>query len=375
MDGETKTYIDLTDAGKATLVTENPVAVFNYVAETNIWAAKIGETDYYLGTYNDFNTIGASKTSYINAENTGVSQFPANFASVSVAPVAPSDVTTPEAETAYKFYLTAKDGKNYYFNGLKSGNYLQTTTDIHQGVNVFVEAVLNGETVTGYRFYFMDGETKTYIDLTDAGKATLVTENPVAVFNYVAETNIWAAKIGETDYYLGTYNDFNTIGASKTSYINAENTGVSQFPALIATIVVAEEKEEHVCEFADATCVAPKTCACGKTEGAALGHNIVDKVCQNCGAKVVTVTEAVALDDNTLVFITATVSEITYNWSDSSKNMSVNITDGTTTLLVYKLATQVAEGDTITVYGKISSYNNAKQIAAGATAVIETVTE
>ena len=52
--------------------------------------------------------------------------------------------------------------------------------------------------------------------------------------------------------------------------------------------------------------------------------------------------------------------------------MSVNITDGTTTLLVYKLATQVADGDTITVYGKISSYNNAKQIAAGATAVIET---
>ena len=367
----TKTYIDLTSAGKATLVTENPAAVFNYVAETNCWAAKIGEETYYLGTYGSYNTIGASKTSYISAENTGVSQFPANFATAIAATYVPNNEKAPVAGTAYKFYLTAKDGKNYYFNGILSGNYLQTSTNIADGVDVYLEAVLDGETVTGYRFYFDNAGTKTYIDLTSAGKATLVTENPAAVFNYVAETNCWAAKIGEETYYLGTYGSYNTIGASKTSYISAENTGVSQFPAGLATIVVAEEKEEHVCEFADATCVAPKTCECGKTEGEALGHNIVEKVCQNCGAKVVTVTEAAALEDGTLVLITATVSEITYNWSDSSQNMSVNITDGTTTLNAYKLASKVEVGDTITVYGKIGSYNNVKQIAAGATAVIE----
>ena len=367
----TKTYIDLTSAGKATLVTENPAAVFNYVAETNCWAAKIGEETYYLGTYGSYNTIGASKTSYISAENTGVSQFPANFATAIAATYVPNNEKAPVAGTAYKFYLTAKDGKNYYFNGILSGNYLQTSTNIVDGVDVYLEAVLDGETVTGYRFYFDNAGTKTYIDLTSAGKATLVTENPAAVFNYVAETNCWAAKIGEETYYLGTYGSYNTIGASKTSYISAENTGVSQFPAGLATIVVAEEKEEHVCEFADATCVAPKTCECGKTEGEALGHNIVEKVCQNCGAKVVTVTEAAALEDGTLVLITATVSEITYNWSDSSQNMSVNITDGTTTLNAYKLASKVEVGDTITVYGKIGSYNNVKQIAAGATAVIE----
>ena len=82
-------------------------------------------------------------------------------------------------------------------------------------------------------------------------------------------------------------------------------------------------------------------------------------------------TEAAALEDGTLVLITATVSKITYNWSDSSNNMSVDITDGTTTLNAYKLASKVEEGDTITVYGKIGSFNGKKQIAAGATAVIE----
>ena len=246
-----KTYIDLTDAGKANLVTENPIAVFNYVAETNCWVAKIGETDYYLGTYNDFNTIGASKTSYINAENTGVSQFPANFAIAVPATYVPNNEKSPVAGTAYKFYLTAKDGKDYYFNGIKSGNYLQTSTNIADGVDVFVEAVLDGETVTGYRFYFDNAGVKTYIDLTDAGKANLVTENPIAVFNYVAETNCWVAKIGETDYYLGTYNDFNTIGASKTSYINAENTGVSQFPAVFAILEVITGKDETPTETPD----------------------------------------------------------------------------------------------------------------------------
>ena len=40
------------------------------------------------------------------------------------------------------------------------------------------------------------------------------------------------------DYYLGTYKTYNTISASKTSYINAENKGVSQFPCDMVTIEV-----------------------------------------------------------------------------------------------------------------------------------------
>ena len=177
--------------------------------------------------------------------------FEINVKALAKGVYAGEHVDNPVVGTAYKFYLTAKDGKDYYFNGIKSGNYLQTSTNIADGVDVFVEAVLDGETVTGYRFYFDNAGVKTYIDLTDAGKANLVTENPIAVFNYVAETNCWVAKIGETDYYLGTYNDFNTIGASKTSYINAENTGVSQFPAVFAILEVITGKDETPTETPD----------------------------------------------------------------------------------------------------------------------------
>ena len=281
-------------------------------------------------------------------------------------------VDSPVAGTAYKFYLTAKDGKNYYFNGIIDGKFLQTSTNIADGVDVYLEEVKAEDgTVTGYRFYFDNAGTKTYIDITSDGKATLVTENPVAVYGYVADTNSWAATVGGTAYYLGTYSSYTTIGASKTSYINAENTGVSQFPANFASIVVISN-DEHVCEFKDATCTAPKTCECGKTEGVALGHNIVDKVCTGCGAKVVTLTEAATLEDGTLVFVEVTVSKITYNWSDSSKNMSADVTDGTTTLNAYKLASKVGVGDVIVIYGKVGSYNGTKQIAEGATAEIKT---
>ena len=164
------------------------------------------------------------------------------------------------------------------------------------------------------------------------------------------------------------------MSLSETYRISGDNTsavGVSQFPAKLATIEIVVENA-HTHEFADATCTAPKTCECGETEGEALGHNIENKVCTGCGAQVVTVTEAAALADGTLVFIEADVSKITYAWSDSSKNMSVDITDGTTTLNAYKLATKVGAGDKIVVYGKVSSFNGTKQIAAGATAEIKT---
>ena len=231
MDGETKTYITITE-GKAALTTENPVA-FNYVAETNIWT----DGTNFLGTYSSYNTIGASANTYIKPDNTGISQFPAGFAVAVAATYVPNVEKAPVTGTAYKFFLTAKDGLNYYFNGLISGKFLQTSTNAADGVDVYLEEVKNGETVTGYYIYFMDGETKTYITITE-GKAALTTENPVA-FNYVAETNIWT----DGTNFLGTYSSYNTIGASANTYIKPDNTGISQFPAGFATVVVAEEKE------------------------------------------------------------------------------------------------------------------------------------
>lgn len=90
------------------------------------------------------------------------------------------------------------------------------------------------------------------------------------------------------------------------------------------------------------------------------------------GDGTVTVSEALASAVDTDVVITGTVSEIKYAWSDSNKNMSINLTDDSGTIYVFKLATHVSIGDVITLTGKVGEYNNSKQIAAGATAVVVT---
>ena len=117
------------------------------------------------------------------------------------------------------------------------------------------------------------------------------------------------------------------------------------------------------------------TCACGEsykdTSVNALGHNFVDGVCTTCELALVNITVADAANTakGTWVVVTGTVIRIDTAWSEQYKNISVTIADGDSTLYLYRLATNVAVGDTITVTGKLDEYNGAKQIAAGATAV------
>ncbi len=87
--------------------------------------------------------------------------------------------------------------------------------------------------------------------------------------------------------------------------------------------------------------------------------------------KEVSLKEAVALDDGALVIVKGTVSEINTPWDDGYGNITVTIVDAEgNELYIYRLSTKVAVGDVVTIKGKVSSYNGAKQIAQGATAEI-----
>lgn len=143
----------------------------------------------------------------------------------------------PQADTAYKFgmnQITLK--KTLYFNGeIANEHFLATTENIAEAVDVYAE-VVDG----GYKLYIKKGDTKTYLALepytSSKGNATvgmtLVTDAAkAAVFTYNAELHILVNNHEGTDYYMGSYKDFATISVSKTSYINAENAGVSQFQA------------------------------------------------------------------------------------------------------------------------------------------------
>ena len=250
-----KNYINIymnADSKVSVNYAADSTCVYAYNADSNCWYTNVDGTDYYLGTYSTFETVSASKTSFINAENTGVSQFPAVFITKAEA-----ESTTPPAggededpnlpvmdeATAYKFYLEQNNkGVTYYFTGAISGNFLSTTLDPAEAVDVYVE-----KAESGYSFYFTVEGTKTYININESGKAALATENPT-VYSYNAETKIWWTTVAGTDYYLGTYNNYTTIGSSKTSFITAANTGVSQFPAafIVATDAKAPTATEKV---------------------------------------------------------------------------------------------------------------------------------
>ena len=237
MDGETKTYIDIHEyqEGKAGVrLTTEPTAVFVWNEECKVYAAEVAGAFRYLGTYSTYNTISASDIKYIAGENVGkigISQFPAGFCTVSYQIAAVEG--QPAAGTTALFYLNqAELGQALFFAGSMSGNYLAATTDPSQAAAVTVEEVEGG-----YRLFFMDGETKTYIDIHEyqEGKAGVrLTTEPTAVFVWNEECGVFTAEVAGAPRYLGTYSTYNTFSASDIKYISGENLGkigVSQFPA------------------------------------------------------------------------------------------------------------------------------------------------
>ena len=85
----------------------------------------------------------------------------------------------------------------------------------------------------------------------------------------------------------------------------------------------------------------------------------------------VTIPEANAAEDGTKVEVSGTVSAINTAWSEQYGNITVTIVDAEgNSLYVYRMKTNVAVGDIITVKGEMGSYNGSKQVAAGSTAEI-----
>ncbi|MBR7176853.1 MAG: hypothetical protein IKD26_01395, partial [Clostridia bacterium] len=224
----------------------------------------------YLGTYNTFNTISVSNLSYINADNTGVSQFPLELLPVAEGVAYTASVTQVKLE-----------GKVLYLDGGVSGRYLTTTEDATKAVSVYAEKVEGG-----FKFYILDGEAKKYITIyaNDEGKDSVKYDaEGTTVYAYNPTVNAWASTFNNKEKYLGTYNTFNTISVSNLSYITAENTGVEQFP-LVFNLVVAGE---HTCESACPICTGcldsqcaeeacATKCSCVETEAPAAGTYVVE---------------------------------------------------------------------------------------------------
>ncbi len=130
-------------------------------------------------------------------------------------------VSSPTTGTAYKLGVNQKTlGEKLYFAGTVANAeyYLATTTDVEEAVDVYLESVDGG-----YRMYFMDGSTKTYIDiyLSDSGYVNMrLTTAPTAVFTWNSTYNTFVTTVNDTLYYCGAYYSYNTLSASKCSYLD-----------------------------------------------------------------------------------------------------------------------------------------------------------
>ena len=343
-------------------------SVFSYNPATNALCSVFNGDDVYLGTYNTYETISVSFCSYINSENTGVEQFPFELLAVK-----------PDGEYTGSLVQAKIENKVLYLDGGVSGRYLTTTEDASKAITLYAEKVDGG-----FKFYILVDGAKQYVNLYNNAESKLSVNydaNGTSVFAYNALVNAWVTEFDGTEYYLGTYNTYNTISASKLSYITAENTGKEQFPLEYFPVVKAEC--EHV--WVDATCTEAKKCSvCGATDGDPIAHtiNAETHLCTVCGADDPTyywpmsITEAIASKDGKLVIVKGTVKTIDEVWSDKYNNITVTIEDEAgNTLYIYRLKTNVKVGDVVTITGKVGSYNGSKQIASGATAVIESSAE
>ena len=204
--------------------------------------AQYGGKAQYLELYSGYMTCYG-----MNAEKAGIYTFELQEAGEAAGKLGAAEVVEPDptepvvteaqlppvnevAEgTAYKFgMIQVTTGNTVYVTGEVSGRYLSTTTDIAAAADVYVEAAEGG-----YKFYIVVDGVNSYLDIYNNadGKTSLQYSAEGDVFAYNAECGNWVVNFEGTEYYVGTYNDFETVSASKTSYINAENAGFTQFPA------------------------------------------------------------------------------------------------------------------------------------------------
>ena len=248
-----------------------------------------------------------------------------------------------------------------------------TWSDQYKNVNVTITDAA-GKTLYLYRLgtdvklgdiILVTGKMGTYNDarqLAQGGTADILVKAADIVTNEAANgladgtAVVLKGTVTDADTWSDQYKNMSvtiTDEAGKTFYVYRVGTKVEEGDIIVVTGKIGSYNGK-------------KQVAQGST-AIIVGKSTVEKP----SAQEVTVAEALEMADGTEVIITGTVSDASA-WSDQYKNMNVTITDSTGSLYVYRLSTQVKNGDVIKVTGKMATYNDARQIAQGATAVIVT---
>ena len=243
MDGFLKKYIDLVKGEKGQIglsISLTPSTVYNFDSESGAISAELDGSRYWIGTYGEYSTLGANSISYISGDSATTldkSQFPARF--VTVDGTAPTEMFEPPIPTgtgtAYKMVIEQSNlEKTLYFQGWRTRNFPSSTTNKDVSPYIYLEEVEGG-----YQLYYLWGENKMYIHahgFGSSGVSLQLKTTPGAVFNYREDLNLYTVKIFGTEYYIGTYGEYDNFSLNNISYIsgnNAGQVGVSQFPAYL----------------------------------------------------------------------------------------------------------------------------------------------
>ncbi len=144
-------------------------------------------------------------------------------------------VTEPKEGEVYKLFMVqASLGKTLFLKGETQNNenkFIMTSENPAEGLEFMVEKATGG-----VKIYTTIGGVKNYIyaytTTAEDGKVSKYVgysaENS-SIFTYHADVNAWFTKCNNIDYTFGTYGSYSTACISESTYINAENTGISQF--------------------------------------------------------------------------------------------------------------------------------------------------
>ncbi len=169
---------------------------------------------------------------------------------IAAAPsLVPDMVKGPAANTTYKFYIRQYNtNQTLYFAGYDNG--LTVTTDPTKAVDVGLEPVegKDGE----YYFYYMVGELKNYIIVSDVNGKYAVSasryNNGSNTYKYNADFDMLVTTVTiadkEVTYWFGTYSQNAKLGISDISYIKDSNYNISQFPAHFGTLIDVDKKTD-----------------------------------------------------------------------------------------------------------------------------------
>ena len=256
-------------------------------------------------------------------------------------------VTEPKEGEAYKLFIVqANLGQTLFLTGETQNNenkFIMTSETPADGLDFMVEKATGGvkiyTTINGVKNYVYahtttaeDGKVSKYVGYS--------TENS-SIFTYHADVNAWFTKCDNIDYVFGTYSSYSTACISESSYINAENTGVSQF-------VVAFMSKEAADAFVPSETPKDPTTLTSIKDILAIGEKLEHNA-------------------NTVekYLVSGTITEIK---NETYGNLYITDAEGNT-LYIYGLydkdgttrydamATKPEVGDTITVLSIVSNYN------------------